>query len=93
MQIDSLAPAFVGDVDALVDLALAVHSLADLRLAHERGEAVLQHARTDAPEHIIPGTPFQHHVVDTPQVQELREEKSRRAAADDADLRACRRKS
>jgi hypothetical protein len=58
VQIDAIQPAVVGDEEAFVDLALAVHALAALRLAHQRGEAMLQHAGADAPRAHIRGCAF-----------------------------------
>ena len=86
VQIDPLHLAVVGDEEAFVDLAFAVHALAALRLAHQRGEAVLQHAGADAAEHVLAALPLQHDGVDALQVQQLRQQQPRRAAADDANL-------
>jgi hypothetical protein len=63
----------VGDEEALVDLALAVHALAALRLAHQLGEAVLEHAGADAAEHVLAALPLEHDGVDALEVQELRQ--------------------
>ena len=67
-------------------LAFAIHALADLGLAHERGEAVLQHPGADPRQHVFAALLLEHHVVDTPEVEELRQQQPGRAAADDADL-------
>ncbi len=62
MQIDAVHHAVMGDVEALVDLAFAVHPLAALRLAHQLGEAVLQHAGADSRQHVFAAVLFQHDV-------------------------------
>src|SRR5262249_26273885 len=72
--------------ESVVDLALAVHPLAALRLAHQLGEAVLQHAGADAREHVVAAVFLEHDVVDALEVQELGQQQPRRPAADDADL-------
>ena len=80
-----LRPA-VGDEEALVDLPFAVHPLADLRLAHECGEAVLQHAGPNAAEHVVAAVLLENHGVDALQMEQLGQQQSRRAPADDSDL-------
>jgi AraC-like DNA-binding protein len=84
VQVHAVHAAVVGDEEALVDLALAVHALAALRLAHQLGEAVLQHAGADAAEHVLAALPLEHDGVDALQVQQLRQHQPRGPAADDA---------
>ncbi len=86
MQVDAIHALVVGDENAFVDLALAVHALAALRLAHQVGEAVLQHAGANAAQHIFAALPLQEHRVDALEMQQLRQQQAGRAAADDADL-------
>ena len=76
----------MGDVKTLVDLALAVHALAALGLAHQLGEAVLQHARPNPRQDIFAAVFFQHHGFDALQMQELGQQQPRRPAANDANL-------
>src|SRR3546814_814785 len=86
LQVDAQAVLLVGDVHAAVDLALAVHAPGDLGPAHEVLEALLQHPRADAAQHVGAAAPLQHHAGDARQVQELRQQQPRRPAADDANL-------
>ena len=86
VQIDMGEHAVMGDLEAVVDLALAVHPLAALRLAHQPGKAVLEHAGADAGQHVIAAVFLQHDGVDALQVQELGQQQPGRPAADDADL-------
>jgi hypothetical protein len=71
VQIHSLPDAVMRDGEAFVNLALAVHSLADLRFAHHFGKAVLQYACADPPEYVIAAMLLEHHGVDAAQVEEL----------------------
>ena len=86
LQVHALPDAVVGDVEALVDLPLAVHPLGDLRLAHQRREPVLQHARANASEHVVAAVLLQYDRVDAAQVEELRQQEARGAAPDDSHL-------
>ena len=61
-EIDAVEQAVVGDEEAVMDLALAVHALAALGLAHQLGEAVLEHAGADAAEHVFAALPLEHDV-------------------------------
>src|SRR3546814_6431186 len=74
LEVDAQAVLLVGDVHAAVDLALAVHASGDLGPAHEVLEALLQHPRADAAQHVGAAAPLQHHAGDARQVQELRSE-------------------
>ena len=76
----------MGDVEALVDFALAVHALAALGLAHQLGEAMLQHAGANSRQDVFAAVLFQHHGFDALQMQQLGQQQPRRAAADDANL-------
>ncbi len=84
VQVHAIHAPVMGDKEAVMDLALAVHPLAAARLAHQGGEAVFQHAGADAAEHVVPGVPLQHHGLDALEVEQLGEQQARGAAADDA---------
>ncbi|MCY1558143.1 hypothetical protein D9M68_950530 [compost metagenome] len=71
-----------------MDLAFPVHALAALGLAHQRGEAVLQHTGADAAEHVLAALSLQNDGVDALEVQELGKHEAGRAAADDGYLGA-----
>ena len=61
----------MGDVKALVDLALAVHALAALGLPHQLRKAMFEHAGANAREHVFAAGFFQNDGVDALQMQEL----------------------
>ena len=86
MQIDTVALAIAGDVEALVNFPLAVHALAHARFAHQRGKAMLQHACTDAAEYVVAGVLFQHHVGNAFAVEQLGQQQAGGAAANDGHL-------
>src|SRR5690349_3504788 len=74
-------------------VAFPVHALAKAHLAQQCDRTGFQHAGADAPEHVSPALPFQHNGVDTAAVQNMRQQQTGRAAADDRDLGACRHSS
>src|SRR5215475_7451291 len=74
------------DMKTVVDLALAVHALAALRLAHQPGKTVLEHAGANPRQHMRAAGFFQDDGIDALQVQKLGQQKSGRSAADDANL-------
>ena len=61
-EVDAVEPAVVGDEEAVMDLAFLVHALAAPGLAHQVGEAVFEHARPDAAEHVLAALPLDHDV-------------------------------
>src|SRR6185369_16465410 len=52
LEVDAMACAIVRDEESVVNLTLAVHPLARPRLPHERGEAMLEHARANAAQNV-----------------------------------------
>ena len=86
VDVDALHRAVVGDKEAFVNFAFAIHAFAAFRFTHELGETVLQHARADAAQDVLAALPFEHDGVDALEVQELREHEARWATADDANL-------
>jgi hypothetical protein len=69
-----------------MDFTFAIHPLATLRFPHELGETVLEHPRADAAKHVFPAMLFEDDGFDAVTMQELRKQKARWAASDDADL-------
>ena len=88
LQVDAMAAPFVGDVETLVDFALGVHPVGDLRLAHQVGEAVFQNAGAHPGEHVFTAVPLEHDRLDALKMQKLRQHQSRRTAPDNPYLRA-----
>jgi AraC family transcriptional activator of pobA len=74
------------DLEAVVDFAFAIHPLAALRLSHQLGEAMLDHARADTGKNVVAALLLQYDDIDAFQMQELGQQKARRATADDANL-------
>jgi hypothetical protein len=63
-----------------------VHAGADASLVEKIYGDLFDDAGTDAAEHVFAGLPFQDDVIDAVLVQELAEQQSRWAGADDGDL-------
>src|SRR5665647_431969 len=78
--------AVMGDMESLVDLALAVHALAALGFAHQFCKTVIEHAGANSRQDIFAAVLLQHHGFDALQMQQLRQQQTRRPAADDANL-------
>ena len=88
LQVDAVALAAEGQLDAIVHQALAVHALAHARLVEQVDADLLQHAGADAAEHVVGAALLEHDVVDAGLVQQLAEQQAGRAGADDDDLGA-----
>jgi hypothetical protein len=86
LEVDPVPLAVVAQLDPLVDRALAVHPLADARLAQGVHRALLEHAGAHALDHVLLVAVLEHDRLDPVQVQEMREQQAGRAGADDADL-------
>src|SRR5262249_31660361 len=80
--------ALPGDRRAVVRMTFAVHALAKPNLAQKPDSAVFEHAGADAFEHVCAALALQHNAVDTITIQNMREQQTGRAAADDRDLSA-----
>ena len=74
-------------VDAVVDDALAVHALADARVAQELDRALLEHARADAVLDVFAAAVLEDDALDPRDLEQPREREPGRAGADDPDLR------
>jgi hypothetical protein len=76
----------MGDEEAIVYLAFAVHAVRHPSLTHECGKAMLEYAGTDPAEHIFAAVLLENDGVDTLQVQQLRKQQAGWAASDDSYL-------
>ena len=76
------------DLDAVVHQAFALHTRADARLLEQIDRALLDHAGADAAQHVARRVPLEDDVVDAVLMQQLAQQQSGRARADDRDLRA-----
>src|SRR5258707_1004543 len=88
LQVD--AKRFPGEPESepVVDQALAQHPLADVRLHEQVHRPLLQDAGADAAGDILATLAFEDDAVDAVLVQQLRQQKSRWAGADDCYLSA-----
>ncbi len=73
-------------VDAAVDDALAVHALADARIAQQVDRALLQHAGTDALLDVLARAVLEDYRLDALARKQLRQRQSGRPGAHDPDL-------
>ena len=76
------------ELDPAVDDPLAPHPPADAGLVEEVDHALLEHARADARLDVLAAPVLEHDRLDPLAMEQLRERESRRARADDPDLRA-----
>ena len=81
-----MALAVEGQLQSVVDQALARQPVADAGLSQDIDRALLQQTCTDAGEQIFGRTPFEHDAVDAGKAQQAREQQSRRSAADNSNL-------
>jgi len=80
-----VAHAVYADLDALVHEAFFMHAGPGASLVEKIYRGLFDDAGTDAVEHVFAGLPFQDDVIDAVLVQELAEQQSRWAGADDGD--------
>ena len=83
MHVDAVARAAEGELDAVVDQALAMGARAGADLVEQRYRAFLEQAGADAAEHIFRRLPFQDDVVDAVGVKQLPKQQSCRTCAYD----------
>ncbi len=81
-------PALPGDPRAVVRRPFAVHARAEADLAQKRDGAGLEHAGANPLQHVGAGLPLQHDAIDAVAVENMGEQQSGRATADNGDLRA-----
>ncbi|MBA7659170.1 hypothetical protein ES703_67143 [subsurface metagenome] len=88
MQVDAVARAAEGQLQAVMHQPLAVSARTSADLVEQTHGAFLEQAGADAAEHIVAGLPLQDHIVDAVEVQQLPEQQAGRAGADDGHLGA-----
>ncbi len=81
-----LAPA-PHDARSVVDMALAIHPVAQAEPAQELDGAPLEHPGPHPSEHVVLAGALDDHRVDPDSVEGVRQERSRRARSDDRDVR------
>jgi hypothetical protein len=64
MHVDAVARAAEGELDAMVDQALAMGARAGADLIQQFDRAFLKQASADSPQHVIRGLPLQNDIVD-----------------------------
>ena len=74
-----MAGAVDADLHAVMHETVGMHAGADPGLVEQVHRDPLDHAGTDAAEHMVGGLPFQDDVVDAILVQELAEQQTRPA--------------
>src|SRR5918998_291504 len=85
-QGDPVPPPAEAELDPLVDGPLAVHPLPHARLAQQCRGGVLEHPGPDRGLDLLAAAKLQHHGLYAPQVQQVREQRTRRPAPNDAYL-------
>ena len=70
----------------VVQLTVAVHSLAHASRPQQLDGTPLEHASAYAAQHVLAGVPLQHDALDPVPVQDLREQQPGRAASDNRNL-------
>ena len=86
VQIDTVAFAAEGKLDALMHEALAMQPFAGADLIEQGHGAFFQQAGADSAEHIFAGVALKDDVVDAVTVQQLSEQKARRPRTYDGNL-------
>src|SRR5579863_8305466 len=88
LQVDAKGLPGEPESEPVVDQSFAQHPLADVRLHEQVHGALFQDAGADAAGDIIAAPAFEDDAVDAVLVQQLRQQKTRRAGADDRYLSA-----
>ena len=83
MQVDAVARAAEGELDAMMDQAFAMRARAGADFVEQRHGAFFEQAGADAAEHIFRRLALQDDVVDAVSVQQLPKQQSGRPRADD----------
>ncbi len=86
VQVDVHLASVEGQFETAMNQPLGVHALTYPGLAQQLYHALFKHAGADTPEHIIGRLPFEDKGVDASVVQQLAEEQTGRAGADDRNL-------
>ena len=87
-HVDAVPRAAEGEIDAIVPQPFAREPFADANLVHQIDRALLEHARANPLDHVLPAALFEDDGVDALEMQQLPEHQSGGARADDADLGA-----
>src|SRR5664279_766123 len=83
MHVDAVTRAAEGELDAMVDQAFAVCTLAGAHFIEQRHRSFFKQAGADAPEHVIRRLAFQDDVVDAVGMKQLSQQQSRWPRTDD----------
>src|ERR1700722_9894643 len=83
MHVDAMTRAAEGELDAMVEQALAVCALAGTDLIEQVHRSFFQQAGADAAKHVIRRLAFQDDVVDSVGVKQLSQQQSRWPCTDD----------
>ena len=86
LQVDAVALAVEGQLQPVVDQALARQPVADAGLGEDVDRALLQQAGADAGAQIFGRAPLQHDALDAGEAQQPRQQQPCRAAADNSNL-------
>jgi hypothetical protein len=88
VHVDPVQTAGEGQVDAVVDEAVAHHPVAHPGLAHQVHGALLEDPGLDRLLDVLPGLQVDHHRFDAAQVQQVRQHQPGRPGPHDPHLRA-----
>jgi hypothetical protein len=81
-----MPPPGEGNLDAIVNEALAVQAAGDPDFIQQIDSALFKNARADARQDIFPGLALDDYVVDAVLVEELSQEKAGGSASNDSNL-------
>jgi len=85
-HVDPMPPPGEGNLDAIVNEALAVQAAGDPDFIQQIDSALFKNARADARQDIFPGLALDDYVVDAVLVEELSQEKAGGSASNDSNL-------
>src|SRR6185312_1624777 len=83
LHVDAVAVACEGELDPVMNESFGMRALSRTDFVEQLDRAFLEQASADAPQHIVAGVTLQDDVVDAVAVQQLPEQQSRRACAND----------
>jgi hypothetical protein len=86
VEVDARPGAAERQLDAVVQQAFPVHACPDARLVEQIDGRLLEHACTNAAEHVLGAAALENHVVDAGVVQQVPEQQPGGACANDRDL-------
>ena len=88
VQVDAVALPVEGQLEAVMQRALAAHAFADAAVAQDVHGALLEHAGADRRLDLFLAAGFEHDRFDALQMQQVGKQQARGAGADDGDLGA-----